>query len=99
LPATVSLNVLANSSLTVTTLFSAKVKKSNQFTDHDIVVFGEVMPRRWSGLIADPRWVGQVADQRNWEGTLLTKRWASGILVDRNKFATLADRRWEGTLQ
>ena len=88
-----------NAQTPVTFTLTGKVKKSNQYTDHDIVVFGEVMPRRWVGQLGDTRWVGDLATQRNWAGSLPTKRWASGILVDRNKFATLADRRWRGNLQ
>ena len=78
---------------------SAKVKKTNQYTDHDIVVFGQLLPRRWDSDLPVSRWVGDLGDQRNWAASLPTKRWASGILTDRNKFATLADRRWRGNLQ
>ena len=88
-----------NSLLGAISTFIAKVKKTNQYTDHDIVVFGEVMPRRWVGQLGDTRWVGDLATQRNWAGEILTKRWANGILVDRNKFATLVDKRWRGNLQ
>ena len=88
-----------NAQTPVAFTFTAKIKKSNQFTDHDILVFGEVMPRRWVGQLGDTRWVATLATQRNWAGSLPTKRWANGILVDRNKFATLADRRWRGNLQ
>jgi hypothetical protein len=98
-PANVSQGYPAQSQLSITTTFTAKVKKSNQYTDHDVIFFGQVLPRRWYSELSDQRWVAEIKDERNWVAELLTKRWGDGILEDRNKFGTISSKRWEGTLQ
>ena len=78
---------------------TAKVKKANPITDHDIEVFGQIYPRPWAGELQDRRWVGQVAPELNFAASLGSKRWSNGMLGDRNKFGSLAQKRWEGILQ
>jgi hypothetical protein len=98
LSADVIKGVAADSALTSVASFSANVKKANPITDHDVIVFGQILPRPWYGQIKDRRWSASMQSDGTYQGELKTKH-SNGILYDKKNFGMLLQRRWEGTNQ